>query len=88
MNAIVYEAYLDEGGFPKVQGVEWKKFFTPEFYERRIPVWTDYDPLNRLSDVTGSPREMIRFLLLGLVGGSWIAVLFVLLRPRRRVVGG
>lgn len=88
MNAIVYEAYLDERGFPKVQGVEWKKFFTPEFYQRRIPVWTDYDPLNRLSDVTGSPREMIRFLLLGLVGGSWIAVLFALLRPRRRVMGG
>ncbi len=86
INAIVYEDYLDEKGFPKVQGVEWKKFFTPEFYRREVPVWIDYDPLNRLADVTGSSRETVRFLLLGLVAGSWFAVLIALMRrPRRRL---
>lgn len=84
INAIVYEDYLDEKGFPKVQGVEWTKFFTPEFYRREVPVWIDYDPLNRLADVTGSSRETIRFLLLGLVAGAWMAVLIALIRPRRR----
>lgn len=90
INAIVYEDYLDEKGFPKVQGVEWKKFFTPEFYRREVPVWIDYDPLNRLADVTGSSRETVRFLFLGLVAGSWLAVLIALMRhPRRRSkVGG
>ncbi len=89
INAIVYENFLDGGGFPKVQGVDWKKFFTPEYYQRQIPVWMDYDPLYRLADATGSPREMIRFLLLGLVGGAWIAVIIALLwRPSRRLVRG
>jgi FtsP/CotA-like multicopper oxidase with cupredoxin domain len=90
MTAIVYEDYLDDGGFPKVQGVEWKKFFTPEYYQREVPVWLDYDPLSQLADTTGSSREAVRFLLLGLIGGAWLAVVFILLRrPRRRsAVGG
>src|SRR3546814_19711076 len=40
---------------------------------REVPVWIDYDPLNRLADVTGSSRETVRFLFLGLVAGSWLA---------------
>ena len=88
INAIVYEDYLDERGFPKVQGVEWRKFFTPEFYRREVPVWVDYDPVNRLADVSGSSRETVRFLLLGGVAGGWLAVLIALLRRRSVSAGG
>lgn len=65
-----------------------EKVFTPEFYRREVPVWVDYDPVNRLADVTGSSRETIRFLLLGLVAGGWLAVLIALLRRPRSATTG
>lgn len=55
MSSIVYKSYLTENGMPKVShfGIDLNKYFTKEYYERRLPEWQDLDEWASL----GSPGE-------------------------------
>ena len=55
MSSIVYKSYLTENGLPKVShfGIDLNKYFTKEYYQRRLPEWQDLDEWASL----GSPGE-------------------------------
>lgn len=55
MSSIVYKSYLTENGMPKVShfGIDLNKYFTKEYYQRRLPEWQDLDEWSSL----GSPGE-------------------------------
>ena len=57
MSSIVYKSYLGENNMPKVShfGISLNKYFTKEYYERRLPVWQDLDEWSSL----GSPGERV-----------------------------
>jgi hypothetical protein len=76
--AIVYRSYLDDNGWPKLQGVDWAPFFTKEYYERKVPVWATYDETGMLSEVGSQPPRLSRAVLLGFVVGVALGSLVVL----------
>lgn len=84
VSAIVYESFLGEDGWPKVQGVDWAPLFTPEYYRREVPVWAAYDPLGILGDVPPEQAVRIKTVLFALDVGLLLAVLVLLFRPRRK----
>jgi hypothetical protein len=86
ISAIAFEEYLDERGFPKTQGDDWKKFFTPEYYAKKTPIWLDYDPSGILGDVEKPLGRVVRIASLGMVFGALLAVLGALWRTRERRV--
>jgi manganese oxidase len=70
VGAIVYRSYLDEHGWPKLQGVDWAPFFSPKYYQREIPVWTTYDPTGMLGEAEARTPRWPRVVLLGFVVGA------------------
>lgn len=83
-SAIVYRSYLDEHGWPKLQGVNWAPFFTPQYYRREIPVWTTYDPTGMLGEVAAPTSHAGRFMMLGFVVGVLLGGVAVLLLSARK----
>lgn len=55
MSSIVYKSYLTETGLPKVShfGIDLNKYFTKEYYERRLPIWQDLDEWASLGSPAG-----------------------------------
>lgn len=84
VGAIVDRSYLDENGWPKMQGVDWGPFFSPRYYQREIPVWATYDKDGMLGEVGARPPRWSRVLVLGLIIGALIGCGFVLGRSFRR----
>lgn len=85
VSAIVYRSYLDEHGWPKLQGVDWAPFFTPQYYRREIPVWTTYDPTGMWDQLAAPASHVGRVVLLGFVIGAFLGgflVFQLLLRKR------
>jgi hypothetical protein len=84
ISAIAYESYLDATGWPVTHGIDWRPFFSPDYYRRKIPVWVTYDDMRMLGEarpVTPSPRRTAaRMLLAGLLAGALGAAT----RPKRR----
>ncbi len=74
VTAIVYRSYLDESGWPQVQGVDWTPFFTKEYYEKKVPVWAAYDEEGTLGEVEAQSfpagRAALLGFFLGLLSGS------------------
>ncbi len=75
ISAIVYEKYQGENGWPRTQGVSWAPYFTPEYYQRKLPVWQAYDPLGFFGDPEKDAVFEWRALLSGLLLGGAIALL-------------
>jgi hypothetical protein len=87
VGAIVDRSYLDEHGWPKMQGVDWSPFFSPRYYQREIPVWAMYDKEGMLGEAGARAPRWTRAVLLGLVMGALLGLLLVLGRSfgkRRR----
>ena len=63
ISAVVYDQYLDGGGWPATNGVSWQQYFTEAYYRKEIPVWESYAP-GLFSD-TGKDWLLL-FRLLGL----------------------
>ena len=76
VNAIVYESYLREDGWPMTFGIDYKKFFTPDYYKKHIPVWESYTPSGIFSDVDIDIVLLIRLLGLGISAGILAGLLF------------
>jgi hypothetical protein len=84
IGAIVSRSYLDEHGWPKTQGVDWSPFFTPQYYQREIPVWTTYDPTGMLGEAEAGSPHWFRTVLLGFVVGALLGLCIVLGRSFRQ----
>ena len=80
VSAIVYEKYMTEGGMPRGLGVDWNKFFSPEYYARKIPVWSSYDPLGLFADVEPNSQWIVKLISLGVALGVFLLSLLGLLR--------
>lgn len=84
MSSIVYTSYLGENGMPKVShfGIDLNKYFTKEYFERRLPIWQDLDEwasLGSPAGQTGLDAETQTALLnvfYGLLAGLLIYLIF------------
>jgi len=74
ISAIVYEEYINEDGWPKLQGVSYAPFFTADYYRKQLPVWQSYAP-DLFSDPDIDGWLMFRIVVLSLAIGLVIALL-------------
>jgi len=73
ISAIVYADYLDDSGWPRLQGVSWDNYFTEAYYRKEVPVWRSYAPV--LFDDAGTDwRLLSRVLLLAFALGILAAL--------------
>jgi plastocyanin len=86
--AIVYRSYLNDNGWPKIQGVDWAPFFTPQYYQREVPVWTTYDETGMLGEASARAPRVGRAVLLGFIAGVLGGSLVVLVRSLIKSTGG
>lgn len=84
ITAITYESYMSEKGLPKLQGVDPSKFFTKEFHRRETPVWMDFDLRGFYGDIKNDNSGLWRFLLIGLLLGSIVAVISIFIFPKKK----
>lgn len=82
--AIVYRSYLNENGWPKMQGVDWTPFFTKAYYERKVPMWATYDESGMLGEAGNRTPRLSRTVLVGFVVGAVLGSLIVLARSRMK----
>jgi len=83
ISAIAYESYLDANGWPVTHGIDWRPFFSPEYYRRKIPVWVTYDDMKMIGEAGTTTFSTRRLAAAGFLVGA-LAALFVRRRPRRR----
>ena len=84
MSSIVYTSYLGEHGMPKVShfGIDLNKYFTKEYFERRLPVWQDLDAWSSLGSPAGqagfdtTTQTSLLNALYGLLAGLLIYLIF------------
>lgn len=81
VGVIAYERYLQDNGWPMTFGVDWSNYFTEDYYQRRVPVWSAYDETDRFGDVKPGAWLSWKLLALSLVWGAAAAVFIGLLRP-------
>ena len=81
LGVIAYERYLEDNGWPMTFGVDWSNYFTEDYYQRRVPVWSAYDDSDRFGDVMPGAWLSWKLLVLSLLWGAAAAVLFALLKP-------
>jgi hypothetical protein len=86
--AIVYRSYLNDNGWPKIQGVDWAPFFTPQYYKREVPVWTTYDETGMLGEASARTPRVGRAVLLGFLVGVLLGGLAVLVRSLSKSTRG
>lgn len=80
VTAIVYRSYLNENGWPKMQGVDWTPFFTKAYYERKVPVWAAYDEPGMLGEAGTRTPRLSRVVLLGFIVGVLLGSFVMLMR--------
>lgn len=48
ISLVVYKDFLDEQGIPKANGMSLAPYFTKGFWQRKYPIWQDYDAWHSL----------------------------------------
>ncbi len=81
ISAIVYESYLQENGWPKLQGVDFNQFFTAAYYRKELPIWESYAG-ELFSDVDIDFWMLMRLLGLAASLGITVALIIYSLRSR------
>lgn len=87
ISAVVYESYLNELGLPKGMGIDISKYFSEEFYQRKLPIWQDLDETGTLAVPDGrswvdpTNRTAVVDLLGGLLLGVVLYFLIVRIKP-------
>ena len=81
IGVIAYERYLEDNGWPMTFGVDWSNYFTEDYYQRRVPVWSAYDESDRFGDVMPGAWLSWKLLVLSLLWGAATALLIALLSP-------
>lgn len=57
-------------------GVDWSNYFTEDFYQRKVPVWSAYDETDRFGDVVAKPWPSWHLFLLSLILGVTVALVY------------
>ncbi|MCI0734531.1 MAG: multicopper oxidase domain-containing protein [Methylococcaceae bacterium] len=81
---IVYRSFLGENGLPAMHGMDLAPYFTPTFYERKVPVWQAIDPSGSLADPAPESPSLTGPLLLFFAAGLGAGGLVLLVLFRRR----
>lgn len=82
--SIAFESYVAPNGFPRVNGTDWKQYFTPDFYRKEVPIWLDYDPGGLFADPHSPLRPLVQLMVFG---AACMGLLVLVLGPlfmRRR----
>ena len=82
INAIVYEEYLQDNGWPETQGVDYEPYFTEAYYRKEIRVWRAY--AGELFSPAGTDYWML-VRLLGLALSLGVLVVLVFSRFTHRI---
>jgi FtsP/CotA-like multicopper oxidase with cupredoxin domain len=90
MSSIVYKSYLNGSGLPKVShfGIDLNKYFTKEYFERRLPVWQDLDEWSSLGSPggqTGPSAQAQTSLLNGAIGLLIGLVIYLIFSKREQI---
>ncbi|MGH8556587.1 MAG: multicopper oxidase domain-containing protein, partial [Methylococcales bacterium] len=80
---IVYRSFLDPNGLPLMQGMDLAPYFTPAYFERKVPVWAAIDKAGTLADPAPESPALAGPLLLCFAGGLGIGGLMWLPRLGR-----
>ena len=88
ISAIVYESFLAETGWPKTQGMDWTPFFSPAYYQRKVPIWGTLDDSGLLGQATSRTLNWGRAVLIGLLSGLLLGGLAAGLRAVVRRLQG
>lgn len=72
--AIVYKSFLNDNGWPKTQGIGWEKFFSVEYYQRKIPVWESYALGGRFSSLDTQSVFWVRLFVFAICCGILLTV--------------
>ena len=83
ISMIVYEKFLKEDGIPITAG-DLSLFFSQEYYQRQVPVWSDMDPEGRFSEPVAQARMPGRMILFAIIAGLFLAVTFLMIRSLRK----
>ena len=75
ISAIVYGEYMDEAGWPRLQGVSFDNYFTEAYYRKEVPIWRSYAP-GLFDDAATDTNMLIRVLGLALAIGMFLALIF------------
>lgn len=75
IGVIAFDSYLESGGFPRVQGSDWQKFFTAAYYRKEVPVWLDYDPGGLFAEPGAPLRPLFQALVFGAASAGLLALL-------------
>lgn len=65
---ITYESFLKENGMPRVSGVSWKPYFSKEYYNREVPVWSSYDSGGMFGAFRKQPVKKPVIAMMGAIG--------------------
>lgn len=91
MSFIVYKSWLGEDGFPDLRLTsDIRPFFTKEFYQKKVPVWIAYDPMNLFGKMLGTDAitedkgELVNKLLIVVLVGVVLGGLLGLVVSRRK----
>lgn len=80
VSAIVYESFLDEEGWPRLQGVDWSPYFSREYYDGKVPVWQAYDPFNQFGDLVKTNGGLLRAIFAAIDLGLLLTCMIILFR--------
>lgn len=96
VSLIAYKNFIDENGKPETHGMDLAPYFSKAFWERKLPVWQDWDKWGSLAKPAPVSREVrpvkasvgnfafpLRDLLVGLMLG---ASLYLLLANRTSIM--
>lgn len=88
LSMITYRQYLKDDGFPRTRGMPLAQFFQPAYYQRKVPVWGDMEPVLLGAPQAGSPwRTLLPALLVLLFAAAAGWLLKVFWRRRRGGAG-
>ena len=78
VSQIVYRKYLNKNAMPVGQGVSIAPYFTPEYYQGKLPSWSSSDAFGFFDDVGGRSVTSYKDVMLVIVLGMLMGVLFLL----------
>jgi hypothetical protein len=82
ISAIAYESFLDANGWPITHGIDWRPFFSPEYYRRNIPVWVTYDDMKMIGEAGTATFSVRRLAAAGFLAGIGFVALVSLFRQK------
>ncbi len=84
MALLAYQNFLDEKGMPKDHHGGMDEYFSPAYYAKQQPLWTDGAFKHLLGDVAVQGPNQLRLIAFGLVVGLIGALLVFLLRGNKQ----